>query len=83
MDKLDELETREQKKHEKETRREAQLPFSISKTLAPADSPLVYSIVDLPNPFDNPSFVASLANYDPLDPFWPDQDVGFGTPQTS
>jgi hypothetical protein len=27
-------------------------------------------LVDLSNPFDNPNFVASLANYNLLDLFW-------------
>jgi hypothetical protein len=69
LDEFNELETREQKKHKEETKREALLPVSAGKTLALANSLLVYSLVDLPNPFDNPGFVASLANYNPLDLF--------------
>jgi hypothetical protein len=72
LDELDELETREQKKHEEETRRELLLPVSVSKVSVPADTPQVYLLVDLSNPFENPNFVASLANYNPLDPFWSD-----------
>jgi hypothetical protein len=34
-------------------------------------------LVDLSNPFDNPDFVVSLANYNLLDPFWSDQGIGF------
>jgi hypothetical protein len=66
---LDELEEKEQKEYKEETRREAQLPVSASRASAPANSFSVYSLVNLPNPFDNPGFIASLANYDPLDPF--------------
>jgi hypothetical protein len=69
LDELDELEAREQKEYKKETRREAQLPVSTSETLVPTDSPSIYFVIDLSNPFDNPDFVVSLANYDPLDPF--------------
>jgi hypothetical protein len=83
LSELDALEELERKEREEETRREPQLPVSAGKMSAPADTPQVYLLVDLPNPFDNPDFVASLANYNPLDPFWSDQDVGFGTPQTS
>jgi hypothetical protein len=50
---------------------------------APADIPQVYSLVDLSSPFDNPDFIASLANYNPSDLFWLDQGVGFGTPRIS
>jgi hypothetical protein len=39
IDKLDELEAYEQKEHEEETRREAQLPVSTSKISVPADIP--------------------------------------------
>jgi cell division protein ZapA (FtsZ GTPase activity inhibitor) len=39
MDELDELEAREQKKREEKTRREAQLPVSISEVSVPADTP--------------------------------------------
>jgi hypothetical protein len=84
LDELDELEAREQQeKHKKETRREAQLLVSAGEISAPADTPQVYSPVDLSSPFNNPDFVASLANYNPSDLFWLDQGVGFGTPQTS
>jgi hypothetical protein len=69
IDKLDKLETYEQKKHEKETRQETQLPVSISGVSAPTNSPLVYSIIDFSNPFDNLNFVILLANYNSLDPF--------------
>jgi hypothetical protein len=48
---------------------------------APTDTPQVYLLVDLSSPFDNPDFVASLANYNPLDPFLLDQGIGFSTPQ--
>jgi hypothetical protein len=77
IDKLDKLKAREQKEHKEETRREAQLPVSTSETLAPADTPQVYSLVYLSNPFENPDFIALFANYDPLDPFWSDQDISF------
>jgi hypothetical protein len=40
-------------------------------------------LVDLSNPFGNLDFVALLANYNPLDPFWLDQGIGFGILQTS
>jgi hypothetical protein len=83
LDKLDILEELEQKKHEEKTRQEPQLFVSISKVSAPTDTPQVYSLVDLSSLFNNPNFVISLANYDPLDPFWLDQGVGFSTPQTS
>jgi hypothetical protein len=62
------LEELEQKEREEETRREPQLPVSAGEMSAPADTPQVYSLVDLSSPFDNPDFVASLANYDPSDP---------------
>jgi hypothetical protein len=71
------IEEKERKEHEGETRQEAQLPVSASEMSAPADTPQVYLLVDLSNPFDNPDFVASLANYNPLDPFWLDQGVSF------
>jgi hypothetical protein len=71
-DKLDELEAYEQKKREKETRQEAQLPVSTSEASAPTNSPSVYSVIDFSNPFDNLNFVALLANYNPLDPLWLD-----------
>jgi hypothetical protein len=83
---LDKLVTTEEKKYneyKEETRREPQLPVSASEVLVPADTPQVYLLVDLSNPFDNPDFVVSLANYDLLDLFWLDQGVGLGTPQTS
>jgi hypothetical protein len=83
INKLDELEAYEQKKYKEEIKQEIQLPVFISKALAPANSPSVYSVVDFSNPFDNPDFVALLANYNFLDPFWSDQGIGFGTPQTS
>jgi hypothetical protein len=69
MDEFDKLETYKQKKHKEETRPETQLPVSTSEASAPADGPSVYSVVDLSNPFNNPDFVALLANYDLLDPF--------------
>jgi hypothetical protein len=69
IDKLDKLEAYKQKEHEKETKQETQLLVSISKTLAPTNGLLVYSVIDLSNLFDNPNFVISLANYNPLDPF--------------
>jgi hypothetical protein len=69
INKLNELETHKQKKYKEKIKRETQLLVSVNKMSAPADSFLVYSIIDLPNLFDNPSFVASLANYDPLDLF--------------
>jgi hypothetical protein len=69
LDKLDELETRERKEHKGKTRREAQLFVSIDEISAPTNNPLVYFVVDLSNPFDNPSFIVSLANYNPLDFF--------------
>jgi hypothetical protein len=40
-------------------------------------------LVDLSNPFENPDFVVLFANYNPLDPFWSDQGIGFGILQTS
>jgi hypothetical protein len=83
LDKLIVIEEKEKKKREEETRQEAQLPVSTSKALAPADIPQVYSLVDLSNPFENPDFIASFANYNPLDPFWLDQGVSFSTLQTS
>jgi hypothetical protein len=69
LDELNKLETHKQKKYKKKKRRETQLPVPSSKTLALADSPLVYSLVDLSNPFDNPSFIILLANYNSLDLF--------------
>jgi hypothetical protein len=63
------IEKKKKKEHEKETRREAQLLVSASEALAPANTPQVYSLVDLSNPFENPDFVVSFANYNPLDPF--------------
>jgi hypothetical protein len=69
LDKLNKLETREQKEHKEKTMRETYLLVSASETLAPANSLSVYSLVDFPNPFDNPDFVASLVNYDLIDPF--------------
>jgi hypothetical protein len=83
LDKLVAIEEKEKKEREEETRQEPQLPVSASEMSAPADTPQVYSLVDLSSPFDNPDFVALLANYNPLDPLWLDQGVGFGTPQTS
>jgi hypothetical protein len=72
------IEEKKKKEHEKETRQEAQLLVSASEASAPTDTPQVYSLVDLSNPFENPDFVASFANYNPLDPFWSDQGVSFG-----
>jgi hypothetical protein len=72
INKLNELETCKQKKHKEKTRRETQLLVFTSEALAPTNSPLVYSVVDLSNPFDNPNFVVLLANYNFLDPFWLD-----------
>jgi hypothetical protein len=77
INKLNKLEVYEQKEYEKETRQETQLPVSTSEALAFTNSPLVYSIIDFSNPFDNPDFVILLANYNPLDPFWLDQDISF------
>jgi hypothetical protein len=71
------IEKKERKEHEEETRREAQLLVSASEVSAPTNTPQVYSLVDLSNPFGNPNFIASLANYNPLDPFWLDQDISF------
>jgi hypothetical protein len=82
LDEFITIEEKEKKKREEETRREAQLPVSTSETLAPINTPQVYSLVDLSNPFENPDFVVSFANYNPLDPFWSDLGVGFGTLQT-
>jgi hypothetical protein len=72
------IKEKKKKKHEKETRQETQLPVSISKVLVPTNTPQVYSLIDLSNPFENPDFVVSFANYDPLDPLWSDQGVSFG-----
>jgi hypothetical protein len=83
LDKLVTVKEKEKKKHKEKTRQEAQLLVSISEVSAPADTPQVYPSVDLFSPFDNPDFIASFANYNPLDPFWSDQGIGFGTPQTS
>jgi hypothetical protein len=69
INKLDKLEAYKQKKREKEIKRETQLLVSISEALAPANNLLVYFIIDFSNPFDNPDFIISLANYNPLDPF--------------
>jgi hypothetical protein len=69
INKLDELEACEQKEYKKEIKRETQLLVSTSEASAPTNSPLVYSIIDLSNPFDNPDFIVLFANYDPLDPF--------------
>jgi hypothetical protein len=80
---LDITKEKEKKEHKEETRQEPQLPVSTSRISAPADTPQVYLLVDLPNPFDNSDLVASLASCDPLDPFWSDQDVSFGILQTS
>jgi hypothetical protein len=83
LDELVAIEKKEKKKREKETRREPQLPVSASEISAPADAPQVYSLVDLSNPFENPDFVISLANYDSLDLFLLGQGIGFSTPQIS
>jgi hypothetical protein len=69
LDELDIAKEKEKKEHEEEIRRESQLPVSASETLASADGPSVNPLVDFPNFFDNPNFVTSLANYNPLDPF--------------
>jgi hypothetical protein len=58
-----------EKEHGEETRRDSQLPVSFGEVSVPADTPQVYLLVDLSNPFSNPDFVASLANYNPSDPF--------------
>jgi hypothetical protein len=83
LDELVIIKEKEKKKHEEKTRQETQLFVSTSEASAPTNTPQVYSLVDLSNPFENPDFVALFANYDPLDPFWSDQGVGFGTLQTS
>ena len=80
MDELEELEAQEQKKRKKETRQEPQLLVSASEISAPTDTPQVYSLIDLSSPFDNPDFVASLTNYNLLDPFQLDQGISFGIP---
>jgi hypothetical protein len=69
LDKLNKLETREQKKYKEKTRRDTQLFVFSSRILAPTNGPLIYYLVDFLNPFNNPSFVVSLANYDFLDFF--------------
>jgi hypothetical protein len=69
LNKLNTLEELERKEYKEKTRRESQLLVSTSELSAPADTPQVYSLVDLSNPFDNPNFVVSLANYNSLDPF--------------
>jgi hypothetical protein len=61
------IKEKEKKKHEKKTRQEAQLPVSTSEASAPINTPQVYSLVDLSNPFENPNFIVSFANYNPLD----------------
>jgi hypothetical protein len=83
LDKFIAIEKKEKKEREKETKREAQLLVSASEISIPTNTPQVYLLVDLSSPFDNLNFVASLANYNLLDPFWLDQGIGFGTPQTS
>jgi hypothetical protein len=79
IDKLNELETCEQKEYKKETKQETQLPVSTNRASAPTNSLLVYSIIDFSNSFDNPNFVILLANYNFLDPFWLDQGISFST----
>jgi hypothetical protein len=83
LDELVAIKEKEKKEREEKTRREAQLPVSTSEALAPTNTPQVYSLVDLSNPFENLNFVVSFANYDPLDPFWSDQGISFGILQTS
>jgi hypothetical protein len=79
IDKLDKLEAYKQKKHKEKTRREPQLLVSSGVISAPADTPQVYLLVDLSNPFENLDF-AIFANYDLSDPFWLDQGIGFSIP---
>jgi hypothetical protein len=69
IDKLDKLEVYKQKEHEKEIRQETQLLVFTSEVLALTNNPLVYSIVNLSNPFDNLNFIVLLANYNLLDLF--------------
>jgi hypothetical protein len=83
LDKLIAIKEKEKKEREEKTRQGAQLPVSASEMSAPADTPQVYPSVDLSSLFDNPDFVVSFANYNPLDPFWLDQGISFSTPQTS
>jgi hypothetical protein len=83
LDELVAIKEKEKKEREEETRRGAQLLVSASEISAPANTPQVYLLVDLSSPFDNPDFVVSFANYNPLDPFWSDQGISFSTLQTS
>jgi hypothetical protein len=54
LDELIIIKEKEKKEHEKETRRETQLPVSTSEALVPINTPQVYSLVDLSNPFEKP-----------------------------
>jgi hypothetical protein len=83
LDELVAIEEKEKKEREKKTKQGAQLPVSTSEVSALANTPQVYLLVDLSNPFGNPNFVVSLANYDPSDFFWLGQGISFGIPQTS
>jgi hypothetical protein len=85
LDEFNKLETRKQKEYKEKKQAEPdtqQAVLSVGAT-GSTNSPSLDFSVDFPNPFDNPDFVASLANYDPLDPFWLGQGVGFGILQTS
>jgi hypothetical protein len=79
LDELVIVKEKEKKEHKEEIRQEAQLLVSTSEASVPINTPQVYSLVDLSNPFENPDFIASFANYNPLDPFWLDQGVSFST----
>jgi hypothetical protein len=68
LDELVIIKEKEKKKRKEKTRREAQLFVFVSKASAPTDTPQVYSLVDLSNPFENPDFIVLFANYNPLDP---------------
>jgi hypothetical protein len=62
------IKEKKKKKHEKKTKQEAQLLVSTSEVSVPTNTPQVYSLVDLSNPFENLNFITSFANYNPLDP---------------
>ena len=83
LDELVAVEEKEKKEREEKTRQEPQLLVSTSEVSAPTNTPQVYLLVDLSNPFSNPNFVASLVNYNPSDPFQLGQGISFSIPQTS
>jgi hypothetical protein len=76
LNKLNTLEKLKPKKYKekKQAKHNTQQATSSGGTSDSINNPSFDPLVDLFNPFDNPEFVVSLANYNLLDLFWSDQN---------